>query len=281
MSNEAWSKAGITSPSSAQTTQMQNEWLEEIFNEILDTAVQSGRTNLKTLQETLYDGSVKGQRTLDLAEAFDEEVTISILDGTNRGTAQAGGATSITLASTETITEARILGKDIFITGGTGADGIRQCVAYSTTTNIATVDSAWSVNPAVSSTYLIVERTYPPLEEISMEEMDEIQPAAIGIPMQFAKFKRQIIFDRAFDLSTYGIRLRYFVNIHEVDRAGTLYTRILQNWRAVLIQGLYYKALENVGDTEWEKAHGKFQQLVGKKINKELPYGGEFAGFTL
>jgi len=279
MSNEAWAKAGIASPSSAQTTRMQDEWLEEIFNEILDTAVQTGRTNLKTLQDTLYDASVKGSRTIDLAEAFDEEVAVAILDGTERGTAQAGSTTTITLASDEDITEARILGKDIFITGGTSADSISQCTAYDTTTKVATVSPTWTA-PASGSTYLVVEKVHL-LEEINIEDLEEIQPMAIGIPSEFAKYKRQLIFDRAFDISTYGIRLRYFVNIHEVDRAGTLYTRILQNWRGILVQGLYYKALESQGDTEWEKARSVFGGLTAKKINKEIPYGGEFQGFTL
>ena len=280
-SNEAWAKAGIASPTAAQTTRMQTEWLYEILNDIWNTSVASGNTRLETLQETLIDVSIRGQRYVTLAVDFDEEATVMILDGDDRGTAQAGAATTVTLASDEDITQANARGKYILITGGTGENGYKEITAFNETTKVATVESAWTTNPASGSTYLIVEKTHGPLDEISIDEMDEIAPTAEGIPTRFCKYNLQIIFDRALNLSTYGILIRHYLNIHEVDLTAARTIAMLQNWRSVIQAGLTWKALFDQGDSEWAAMKGIYDKEVGKLILREIPFGGEFSGFTV
>lgn len=252
--------------------------MEEILNEIWKAAIRSGRSYLKTLQETTYFATARGKSYIDMAESFDEETSILILDGTVRGTATAGAASTITLAADDSQTAAGASGKPIYLTGGTGSVQLRQITSLDTATKIATVDSAWTTNPVSGTTYLIVSKTVP-LEEISPVEIDESQPASEGMPTAFAKYKRQVVFDRPFDLSTYGIQVRHFLNIHQVDRSAAVYTRILRNWRNTLTEGLLWKAFESQGDDQDVKAKKDFIGSLEGLLQEEMSFGGEFSGF--
>ena len=281
---EGWKKTGTT-PSTAELTRAQTEFLQEIFNDIWNRSVITGNTRLKSLQVKLTVASVQGTRTIDLAEDFDEEFSVCILDGTRRGTAQAGAASSITLATTETVlTASRALGKYILTTGGTGANQFRQITLYNATTKVATVDSAWTTPPDSTTTYLIVESVYVCDEDNQLDGQDYYLPAVAGKPSFYSKFGRQLIFDKPFDLSTYGVMIRYYQNLNQVDLVEgptTLITRLLRNWRSVLTQGVYWKTCTTQNDSQEATAKKDYEQMVGALLVKEIPFGGEFVGFTL
>lgn len=71
------------------------------------------------------------------------------------GTAQAGAATTITLAAGASATNNLYDGCTVSIYGGTGAGQTRTITAYNGTTKIATVDYAWTTNPDATSTYAV------------------------------------------------------------------------------------------------------------------------------
>jgi hypothetical protein len=70
-------------------------------------------------------------------------------------TAAAGAATTITLNAGSTFVTDQIVGRNIVLTAGTGSGQTRRCTAYNSGTKVATVDSAWSVNPAAGTSYTI------------------------------------------------------------------------------------------------------------------------------
>lgn len=74
----------------------------------------------------------------------------------DEGTAQAGGATSITLATTASATNDLYANSFVTITSGTGSGQTRTITAYNGTTKVATVDSAWSVAPDSTSVYAVI-----------------------------------------------------------------------------------------------------------------------------
>ena len=280
---EGWKKTGVT-PTAAELSRAQTEFLQEIFNDIWTRSVLTGNTRLKTLQTSMTAASVKGSRTVDLAEDFDEEYSVAILDGTVRDTAQAGGASTITLAADDEMTASRALGRYIYTTGGTGSNQLRQVVDLNTTSKVATVDSAWTVNPNSTTTYLIVDNVQICDEDNDLGEYDYYMPAAAGRPTFYKKFGRQLVFDKPFNLSTYGILTRYYKNLNQVDLvegSSTLITRILRNWRAVLTQGIYWKTCVTQNDNQEATAKKDYEQLVAALLVKEIPYGGEFVGITL
>lgn len=279
---EAWKKSGVA-PSASDLIRAKDEFLQEIFNDIWIRTVKSGDTRLKTLQATVYFNSVAGQNFIDLAEDMDEEYSVTIMDGTVRGTAQSGASGSITLAADDAMTATRALGKTIFITGGTGAGQTRRITLLNTTSKAATVTPVWTTPPDSSSTYLIVERTQK-LDEENQADADEWMPQQAGRPSFYSKYGRQIVFDKAFDLATYGVQLRHYQNLMQIDMTegtGTLLTRILRNWQSVLKQGITWKVLESQNDSQQPVSMQKYEQLVGALIAREIPYGGEFSGFVL
>lgn len=75
--------------------------------------------------------------------------------GANSGTAQAGAASTITLAVGANATNDYYLNKFVDITGGTGVGQRKKITAYDGTTKVATVDSVWATNPDATSTYTV------------------------------------------------------------------------------------------------------------------------------
>lgn len=72
-------------------------------------------------------------------------------------TAQAGAATTITLAAGDTQADDYYNNMVIKITGGTGSGQEKTITDYVSSTKVATVDSAWTTNPDATSTYTIHE----------------------------------------------------------------------------------------------------------------------------
>ena len=77
-------------------------------------------------------------------------------DIADHGLAQAGGATSITLASTASATNDVYVGCTVFLSTSTGTGQSRLITAYNGTTKVATVSPAWAVNPGANTVYKIL-----------------------------------------------------------------------------------------------------------------------------
>lgn len=71
------------------------------------------------------------------------------------GTAQAGGASTITLASGASSTNSFYNNCAVTITGGTGSGQVRNVSGYVGSTKVATVDVAWDTPPDATSTYRV------------------------------------------------------------------------------------------------------------------------------
>lgn len=286
---EAFNRAGKASPSSTEKTRAETYFLMEVINEIwirpqVTRFGPAGDTRLKTLQTSEIKVLTINQSKYSFASDFDEEISLTLLDGSHTGTAQAGGASSITLESGEDVSEADIEGAYILITGGTGSAQLRQCISYNTTTLVATVDSAWTVNPNATSTYRIIE-TFDELEEESTSDFSGIgKHFSPGTPSSFSKIDEagttKFILDVPPD-KTYGLLVRYYANPNETDLTGALMTKIYNNWRAALVPGVACKVCNSEDDSRYQLNKAEYEQSMNNLILKELPYGGEFAGFTV
>ena len=288
---EAFYKVGISSPSATQVTRAEDYFMNEVMSNIWTRAGQSGNTRLKTLQQVAVDITIDGQSRYAFPADFNEEITLSFLDGTHTGTATAGAGTTITLAADEDATEAEMVGKYILLTGGTGENGFRQCVSYSTTTLIATVDVAWATNPSTDTTYRIIDRI------INLEEMNMLDSGGLGNlmnasfgegdPNYFTKITEGVneyyYLDRSPDAGTYGLHLRYYVNLLKVDTAegSTIMSKIELNWWDLLTNGVAYKIALDEDDDKYQIFKIEYESLMDDMIAKEYPFGGEFTGFVM
>lgn len=95
------------------------------------------------------------------------------LSSLSSGTAQAGAATTITLASGDSATNSIYNGERILLTGGTGAGQSRVITGYVGSTKVATVARAWTTNPDGTSTYEI-QSAGANLETIIVDEQSAI-----------------------------------------------------------------------------------------------------------
>lgn len=77
----------------------------------------------------------------------------TLLASAETGTAQAGAASTITLASGESAVDGAYVGMPITITGGTGSGQTRIISGYVGSTKVATVVPAWDTQPSTDSTY--------------------------------------------------------------------------------------------------------------------------------
>lgn len=77
------------------------------------------------------------------------------------GTAQAGGGSTITLASAASSTSSLYLHSLVQITSGTGAGQVRQITGYVGSTRVATVNYAWQTSPDNTSVYRVLAAHVP------------------------------------------------------------------------------------------------------------------------
>lgn len=68
-------------------------------------------------------------------------------------TCQAGGNTTVTLDASADLRDSYYVGARIMIVTGTGFNQIRKITAYVASTKVATVDSAWTINPDSTSVF--------------------------------------------------------------------------------------------------------------------------------
>jgi hypothetical protein len=73
-----------------------------------------------------------------------------------QGTAQAGGANSITLQASAPVGDNRFICAEIYILSGTGAGQTNYITSYNGTTKVAAVQNTWGVIPDNTSVYRIV-----------------------------------------------------------------------------------------------------------------------------
>lgn len=141
---------------------------DDVFNGLL-LVIHTGTGARQARVIMDYDGTTKTatitpawDTTPAAADAFSVvewgSVSINPVDTAVQhfGTAQAGAATTITLAASASATSSLYNGEIIKLYGGTGAGQTRTITAYNGATKVATVDRAWITNPDNTSTYSIL-----------------------------------------------------------------------------------------------------------------------------
>ncbi len=80
---------------------------------------------------------------------------VNITAAHDRGTAQAGAGTTITLAATASATDDAYNGHIVVLVSGTGAPAARAITDYTGSTRVATV-ATWNTNPDATSVYRLI-----------------------------------------------------------------------------------------------------------------------------
>jgi hypothetical protein len=251
-----------------------SQFIEEIKN---DLAVIFKGKELKFLQAdrilTLTDGTSKYSEPTD----FFSDISKSVIYGGRIGTAQAGGASSITLAASEDISNDSATGREIAIVSGTGVDQLREITSYDSTTKVATTSSVWTVTPDATSKYVIID-TYSKIFEAPIWELDERRtPYQKGEPRVFypigdsdnGEFILYPVPWRNIANNSYVIKQRYYINLMNLDLDSTLIGTLYQRWRNIWIQGVKTKALEAISSPNFTQELNIYNQMLGALKDSE------------
>lgn len=265
---EALKRAIHSTPSAAQLTRAA-DWMEEVKNDIYLASKGKG---LRCLYTTTYSVTVEGKHRYSCPTDYAGDLSIAILDGEHTGTATAGAAGSITLASDEDVTEDYILGKYILVTSGTGANSCSQVTAYNTSTKVATVSPDFATAPAASSGYMIIDEEIP-LDPTSIRNIDRIITDRNDRPTKYALIgdddNHEFVLDPVPD-DVYGIRIRYYTDLMELDLTSTRISTLYQKARNLWIQGVYARALQDKDEKRSDTEMLRYYQMLGQFIDKEF-----------
>lgn len=268
ITTESLKKAGHTTPTAAQLTRAQDEWMQEVKNDIWTLAKK-----LTSLQSVYYQPTVKGRSRYSMPTDFSSLLKMALIDGINTSkVAQAATASSLTLNSGETFAEADIQGKFLIITVGTGLGSGTQITAYNSTTKVASVEPNFQTTPAATDSYIIGNINYP-LDESPRWDID-----GQGYPMKMEKPTRYAPIgdndDGEFLLyptpdKVYAAQISYYANLLNIDLAGTLMATLYDRWRNIWTYGVFVKSLENDNNSKFVEANREYKNMLQSLIMRE------------
>jgi hypothetical protein len=257
---QALKRAGRTTPSATQIQEASDHALQEVKADIMLLAPT--HPSLMTTSTTI---TTRGQQRYAIPLDANEHISIMLLDGPNdwRGTAQAGGATSITLASTVTSTADEVVGKYVIITSGPGVEEYREIIDYSPSTHIATVDLAWLSTPTSGSTYLVISESTPLWPQDTATEFDQNTGATtLGTPTVASLFAQEFLLYPVPDLSTYGLLSRYFADLSSLDESDPLFIQLLREWRSIWVQGIAVKSMQRFDEDRYQSELAVYKAML-------------------
>lgn len=114
---------------------------------IIVAEVSGGASGIGNMQSIVTVAKSGGEYTL-IQDGID-----AASPSVQSGTAQAGAASAITLATGASDTDDYYNGMQVRLDGGTGDGQIRSIIDYVGSTKVATVDSDWDINPDATTTY--------------------------------------------------------------------------------------------------------------------------------
>lgn len=281
LTTEALKKAGHSNPSSTQLTRAQNEFMQEVKNDIW----MMGK-KLKPLFKMGVLTLTEGQSRYSNPSDYASDMVMDVMFGTHTGTAQTGAVGSVTLAATEDIGGTDIIGKDIVITSGTGVNSMSQCVTYSTSTKIASVSPNFTTTSANGDGYMVVDTYHQLIQKPDWENSRRSSTVEQGEPLYYypigdADYGEFILHPVPYtsDSRVYAVRMKYYANLLTLDLAGTLMATLYDRWRNLWTQGVYVKQLQSDDDNRALAEEQKYFNLLQAMIMRET-YGLDMSNLS-
>lgn len=266
---EGLRQARIFNPTSLQLTLYQTEVMEQLKNELWTALKQA-----KPLQTFSYTILVPGQSRYSCPTDYSSDLTMVIMTGLVTGTAVSGTLNSLTIPeSIGTLSPDQTLGKDLMITGGTASSSCSQIIGVTQNVNgttTLTVYPNFQAIPDGTSTFMLVDNQYP-VEQDHIANYDKFRSAGLDRPRKFYPMGDEDFDEFTFDVPpdatfTYGLRMRYFVNIMTLDLNSVLMGTLYQKFREYWIKGIKAQALSDNDDTSAQEAFAernmKLQELI-------------------
>jgi len=262
-------------------------WVQEMYADIHQEL--NGR-KLKPMMVTSYGVTANGVSRYALPSDAISINEIKLLDGTHYGQAQASAVGSITLASSEDISQTDAEGSLILVISGTYVGNCSQISAYNTSTKVATVTPNFSASVTGTVYYLIIDWKRE-LTEKNVFDLDNSSSYNKGTPYYYepigqgnadsdetGEFNLDPIpqrTDRSSPYNIWGLELKYYANINLLDLTNdaNLLLTLYRKWQNIIIQYVFYKTLLN--DRKYTEARierSEYEKLKGRMIAIET-YG--------
>lgn len=279
IAREVWRKAGNPSPTPNQMKIVKGDGIYSGLIEEVKHDIWTRGKKLKTLHTHSVLVTAQNQNTYSFPTDFSSDLTLTALHGNINGTAADGTASSITFAASDTSSTDSIDAHNILIYEGIAIASMQQCNSFDTTTRIASVSPDFNTTPENGDKYMVIDQYYP-LEQTSLDIYDkEPQPLRRGTPSWYVisgdndncEFK---LFKTPYHVSgrPFGLRLRYYADLMEIDLESTLIKTIYKRWRNTLIKGGYAKLLESNDDSAAEVATRRYEIELAELVSRET-YG--------
>lgn len=231
------------------------QWLEEIKREIADLK------EWKFLEKYALITISTEIREFTMPTDFKQFRKVTLYFGSHYGTATAGGAATLTLPGSDTITEDEAEGAMIFLTGGASSGDRRFITDYNASTRVVTPDSAWTATTGATTQYVIPDQS----RELDYVPYDMVPQLSIeGTPRTFSMFNQMMITDKVPFATGYRfvIFVQYLVDISKVDLTDTRLTELYREWRNALSWGVTTRAYLELNDARYTEAKEHFNKAV-------------------
>lgn len=245
-------------PISGEVVRGHDIWFPELLNEIW--GLKPGEATHRLIEQTAVIRLTEGSQRFDLPVDFAEPISLTVLDGTARDTMQSATSTTATLVSTDTTDSTSRIGRRLVTLSGTGAGQLRTILGW-TAPQVTSMDSPWTTTPNSTTTYLVAD-TDVRLTPLGADELERYSDTTFRD--RPAKYR---LIASTFDVfpvpdKIYPLLLRYWVNMVRLDLASAAYQRLLTDWQAVHIQGIYVKTLLDEQDTLYESQYRIYRDMI-------------------
>lgn len=241
------------SAGSASYTEFKNYQFETLKSELWSAC----KTDRLLETEAVVLATV-GKPQLTLPTDFDSEIRAVVYDAddSQRGIAQGGAASTITLASTFSSSTERMYGRKIFTLSGTGAGHYRDVIDYDDTTKVATLASAWTVIPDATTTYLVAT------SDFELRRVDYARPTrTAGCPTVYGILGPTMSILPAPD-KIYPILVLYRTNLTRIDDTGAVFVRHMKERRSLWILGIKLKTMSRYDDDRYPAIKAEWDQAL-------------------
>jgi hypothetical protein len=268
---EALKLATNSSPSAALITRAEDEWMNQILNDIHFLSAEVGG-RLRSLFITAHTVTTAGRAIYPMPDYYGSGITLSLMKGEHTGTAQDGVVGSITLDATEDITAADAQGKYCIITANTGVGSASQITSHNATSKVSPVSPDFNTAPDGTSTYLLVD-SYRQLDSIDIEtyayntDLDNVAEPTEFTPTGDDDWGELIL--RPVPDAVYGLRMRYYADLMTIDLTSTVMTTLYRRWRNIFHMGIFARALEDREDDRRVGAWRRYNSLLRLLMLKE------------
>lgn len=276
-------RAGEARPSPELVARARDEWIQELLSDIGARAIDAGSASvLSSLEITQTTVAEVGRRRYPLPDDFDDDSSVTLLDGALRGTIVTAEEDQVTttLAGLTSDTGA---GHYLVVLDGIAKGAMREIVSVDTgvSPTLLTLDRLFDEGetPAPGDTFLVVDEVIE-LQEWNTEDGDRWEEFGTGQPAEYRMWQGNVEFNIAPD-KVYAIRVRYIPSLSKVDVTSETMAALLLRWQHVLVIGVWKLAAEENDDDQSRLALAQYEAAVSRAIAKEVDYMRDFEGFTL